>query len=190
MVLRPRWGAILLLQFMFAACSPTSPWGQPDLLGPEEVAGYWSNYQIVCTIPLTITTPFPILITGGELFAVFPRAGNPIAFVEQALTVAEIRTLWGVGISEMTTRYLEIFPTVQFEDYRVTVTFGYEGGGRVGEVTHSFDCVAGSEEIPNLVSPSAGMPPAGSGPHGETGVHAEGIDLQLRLGGRGGTAIR
>ena len=190
MVQRPRWGVLLLLQFLFVACSPTSPWGEPDLLGPDEVAGYWSNYQIVCTIPLTITTPFPILITGGELFAVFPKAGNPKAFVEQALTTEELRILWGIGISEMTTRSLEIFPTVQFEDYRVTVTFGYEGGGRVGEITHSFDCVPGSEEIPTLVSPSAGMLPAGSGAPGEQGVRAEGADLRLRLGGGGGTAIR
>ncbi|MEX2532255.1 MAG: hypothetical protein WD960_15925 [Gemmatimonadota bacterium] len=182
MVFQQRWGALLLLLLFSGSCSPTSPWGEPNLLGPDEVAGVWSNYQIVCTIPLTMTTPFPILITGGELFAVFPRAGHPIAFVEQTLTSAEITTLWGSGVSARTTRSLEIFPTVQFEDYRVTVTFGYDGGGRSGEVSHSFDCVPGSETIPNQVGPSSGLAPAVPGGKQE---HGSGFDLRVRLSGAG-----
>lgn len=182
MVLQQRWGAVLLLLLFSGSCSPTSPWGEPNLLGPDEVAGAWSNYQIVCKIPLTITTPFPIVITRGELFAVFPKAGNPKAFVEQALTSAEITTLWGSGISERTTRSLEIFPTVQFEDYRVTVTFAYEGGGRSGEVSHSFDCVPGSEAIPNQVEPSSGFVPAVPGADEGRG---SGFDLRVQLGGAG-----
>ncbi len=138
------------LAVLWAGCLPTDAARLPLMDGPEEVFGGWENHMIVCEVPLTLTTPYPIRIVQGELLATFPAEGTIKAQVHHRFTDEELETLWGGEWSERVTRSLEIRPTVQFEDYEVTLEFVWatrEGSG-LGLVKHYFVCLPEEEGEP------------------------------------------
>lgn len=139
-------GALAVLALL-ASCSPTEAAREPELTGPDEVFGVWRDHQIVCTVGLTITTSYRIRIVRGGLRAVFPAEGTPKADVELEFTSEELEALWGAELDRTTTRSIEINPTVQFEDYEVTVRFDYTGDEREGELGHMFKCLADPDSL-------------------------------------------
>jgi hypothetical protein len=134
--------AIAATLLLLVACSPTGTEeaGPPALEGPDEVVGTWKGFQLVCTIPLTLRTGHPIVITGGSLRAVFPAEGDPKASVERDFTPEEVELLWGPAPQGNGTSSVEINPLVQYEDYEATISFGYMSERDEGSLEHVARC--------------------------------------------------
>lgn len=173
----PLLGAILILG---SACSPTDVERSPLLGGPDRVHGQWANFMIVCTIPLTLSTPYPIRIVEGDIRATFPAEGTVVAQVTHELNGQELEDLWGGDWEGAVTRSLRIEPTVQNLDYEVVLEFVYSGTDpdrpRTGLLEHRVFCLApagqepqpgpGAVEVPdpeapdlNLILPTQATPP-------------------------------
>jgi hypothetical protein len=149
---------------VLAGCSPTEGEPHPLLGGPHEVFGIWENYMIVCTIPLTLTTPFPIQVVDGEILATFPAEGDVIAQVEHRLSPDDLEILWGGEWSGRVTRSLQIRPTVQHLDYEVHLDFTWQArdGSAVGQLDHHWFCLGRPGEEPRA-TPSLPTPPSTDG---------------------------
>lgn len=139
-------GALLVGALAPWGCSPTDVDPEPLLGGPDQVHGEWENFMIVCSIPLTLTTPYPIRIDEGKIRATFPAEGEPVAQVNHELNGNELDQLWGGDWEGQVTRSLQIRPAVQHLDYEVTVEFVYSrtnsDRAATGVLKHHFFCLA------------------------------------------------
>lgn len=157
-----RMVAAMAVLFSLAGCSPTEAEPQPLLGGPQEVFGVWDNYMIVCTIPLTLTSPFPIQVVEGEILATFPAEGDVIAQVEHQLSAEDLEVLWGGAWNGHVTRNLRIRPTVQYLDYEVHLDFTWQArdGSAVGQLEHHWFCLGRPGEEPRAAPTFPTRPPA------------------------------
>lgn len=156
----PRTAVAAALLLFLVGCSPTEGEPQPLLGGPQEVFGVWENYMIVCTIPLTLTTPFPIQVVEGEILATFPAEGDVIAQVEHQLSTEDLEILWGGDWNRRVTRNLQIRPTVQYLDYEVHLDFTWQArdGSAMGQLDHHWFCLGRPGEEPRAAPTFPGRP--------------------------------